>query len=105
MKMVNNMYSGYTGNCLGEVRVFWLFMTLISCGLLLPVWKSKQAYYVWEHTYIDGKRMTFTGNGWDFLKANLKIMFLSVITLSIYWWFKGKAFWRNYEISHVTAKG
>ena len=66
---------------------------LINCAtLFLAVpWTAVIYYQAWaNNASVDGRKLRFTGNAGTYFLVWIKTLFLSIITLGIYWIFIGK---------------
>ncbi len=69
----------------------WALRMVNMVTVLLAVpWTSVIYYNAWsQNVNIDGKSLKFTGNAGGFFMVWLKTLVLSIITFSLYWWFRG----------------
>ncbi|MDY0023302.1 MAG: DUF898 family protein [Candidatus Izemoplasmatales bacterium] len=86
--------SRFTGGLLGliGINILSFILILFTLGIGLP-WAVciKQRWYA-EHTYINGKRLAFVGNGGQLFGQYIKWLLLTIITIGIY------AFWLNIKM-------
>lgn len=78
-------------------------MISFTCGIATPWAVCYMMKFIIEHAVIDGKRMTFDGNGGQLFGNWIKWLFLTVVTCGIY------SFWvipRMYKwiASHIHAQ-
>lgn len=80
------MESKFTGGLLGMIGIGILqgIIILFTLGIGAP-WAicMRERWYV-KHTVLDGKRLTFDGNGGQLFGNYIKWFLLSIITLGIY---------------------
>ena len=71
----------------------WALLMLNSVTIFLAVpWTSVIYYNAWsKKVSIDGRSVKFTGNAGGFFLIWVKTLVLSVITLTLYWFFVGSA--------------
>tara|TARA_Y100000768_G_C23980125_1_gene685253 strand:- start:555 stop:917 length:363 start_codon:yes stop_codon:yes gene_type:complete len=74
------------------------------CTVFIAVPFTTVFYYnAWcQKVTIDGKNLKFTGTAGGFFMTWLKTLALSIVTLSLYWWFRGsknKARWVDSNLS------
>jgi uncharacterized membrane protein YjgN (DUF898 family) len=88
------MESKFTGGLLGliGVNIITGLVTLLSLGLLTPQIICFRERWVARHTYIDGKRLGFFGNGMQLFGSYIKWFLLTIITFGIY------SFWLNIKM-------
>ena len=73
-----------------------------SFNLLYP-WLLNFYMRTWTRRLrIDGRRMQYTGSVTSILGTWLKVALLSVVTLSIYWWIRGRSVMQRYMDEHVA---
>ena len=84
---VENKLSTFTGGAFMNAVIDWTsalvsILTLGICYPFMACWKLK-----WKasHTFIDGRQQAFDGNGGQFMGRYMLLLFLSVITLGIYY--------------------
>ena len=94
------MESKFTGGLLGMIGIGILQALIIICTLTIGTpWAIclKERWYV-KHTVIDGKRLTFDGNGGQLFGNYIKWFLLSIITLGIY------SFWLTIKMQQWVTK-
>lgn len=76
-------FDGGAGTFVGTALLGWL-ITVVTLGICYPFalvlverWRAK-------HSYIDGRRLVFTGSAWGLFGNWVKWLLLSIITLGIY---------------------
>jgi len=83
------------------LRIFGLFITIITLGICLP-W-SYTMIYRWkiEHTVINGRRLKFSGSAIGLFGLWIKWWFFIIITLGIYsfWVFISLEKWKTKHTS------
>ena len=92
--------SYFDGGLFGLICIGLLtgLLTIFTLGIALPWAVCIQQNWLCGHTVIDGRRLVFTGKGWDFLLELLKILGLCIITLGLY------IFWANIAIYRWMTK-
>lgn len=94
------MESKFTGGLLGMIGIGILQFIIIifTLGLGTP-WAIclKEKWYV-KHTIIDGKKLTFDGNGAQLFGNYIKWFLLTIITLGIY------SFWVSIKMKQWVTK-
>lgn len=99
------MESKFTGGLLGMIGIGILqfLLVLFTLGLGTP-WAVclKEKWYA-EHTVIDGRKLTFDGNGAQLFGNYIKWFLLTIITIGIY------AFWlsikmKQWVVSHTHVE-
>lgn len=96
------MKSKFDGGLLGLIGISILAGALITftIGLALPWVICFYISWLFKHITIDGKRLTFDGNGGQLFGSYLKWMILTVITCGIYGlWVPLKVI--GWTVSHV----
>lgn len=88
------MESKFTGGLLGLIGVNILtgLVTLLTLGILYPTMVCFREKWVATHTYIDGRRLGFFGNGIELFASYIKWFLLTIITFGIY------SFWLNIKM-------
>ena len=72
------------------LKIGLFLINLITLFLAVP-WTTVMYYNAWaNNALIDGRKIKFTGNAGSFFMVWLKTLFLSVLTLGLYWIFVGK---------------
>ena len=82
----------------------WGLRLIAGMTLFLAVpWTTVMYYNAWsQKVSIDGKSLKFTGEAGGFFMVWLKTLALSTITLTLYWWLRGrknKARWVDSNLS------
>ena len=82
----------------------WGLRLIAVMTLFLAVpWTTVMYYNAWsQKVSIDGKSLKFTGDAGGFFMVWLKTLALSTITLTLYWWLRGrknKARWVDSNLS------
>ena len=82
----------------------WGLRLIAAMTLFLAVpWTTVMYYNAWsQKVSIDGKSLKFTGDAGGFFMVWLKTLALSTITLTLYWWLRGrknKARWVDSTLS------
>ena len=94
------MESKFTGGLLGMIGIGILqfLLVLFTLGLGTP-WAVclKEKWYA-EHTVIDGRKLTFDGNGAQLFGNYIKWFLLTIITLGIY------GFWLEIKMKQWLVK-
>tara|TARA_B110000495_G_C22685911_1_gene404561 strand:+ start:238 stop:585 length:348 start_codon:yes stop_codon:yes gene_type:complete len=74
-----------------------LFIVAAATFFLAVPWTTVIYQEKWaSRVEIDGKTLKFTGSAGEFFMVWVKTLVLSIVTLSLYWWFRGsknKARW------------
>ena len=84
------------------LRIGLFMINLITLFLAVP-WTTVMYYNAWaNNALIDGRRIKFTGNAGSFFMVWLKTLFLSSITLGLYWIFVGKKNTARWVDSNLT---
>ena len=80
------MESKFNGGLLGLIGITILqsLLTLITLGIGLPWAVCLREKWMARHTIIDGKQLTFDGNGAQLFGSYIKWFLLSIITIGIY---------------------
>ena len=99
------MESKFTGRLIGLIGIGILqaILIAITLGLGTPwaVWIKEK--WMAEHTIIDGKQVTFDGNGGQLFGHYIKWFLLTIITLGIYsFWLSIKM--KQWVVSHTHLK-
>ena len=96
------MKSKFNGGLLGLIGLNILSAALLTftLGLAAPWVICFYISWIFKHTTIDGKRLTFDGNGAQLFGTYIKWWFLCINTLSIYsFWLPLKMI--GWTVSHV----
>ena len=99
------MESKFTGRLIGLIGIGILQAILIAITLGLgPPWAvCMKEKWMAEHTIIDGKQVTFDGNGGQLFGHYIKWFLLTIITLGIYsFWLSIKM--KQWVVSHTHLK-
>ena len=80
------MESKFTGRLIGLIGIGILqaILIAITLGLGTPWAVCMKEKWMAEHTIIDGKQVTFDGNGGQLFGHYIKWFLLTIITLGIY---------------------
>ncbi len=86
-KAVQFVRSSFTG---GAFANFFMALaarlaTILSLGIAYPFMVCWRERWVASHTYINGKRLKFDGNGAELIGKYIIWWLLSIVTLGIYW--------------------
>ena len=96
------MESKFTGGLLGQIGITLLMIIIVVCTLSIATPAAiclKERWYC-KHTIIDGKRLSFDGNGWQLFGQFIKWLLLTIITLGIYsFWLRIKM--KKWVVSHT----
>ena len=87
------MESKFTGGLLGliGIGIITVLLTIFTLGLGYPFAVCLKEKWYAKHTIIDGKQLTFDGNGMQLFGNYIKWFLLTIITLGIYgFWLKIK---------------
>ena len=76
-------FDGGAGTYLGT-GILASLITVVTLGIALPYAIVLRQRWVCKHTYIEGRRLMFTGTGIGLFGNWIKWLFLIVITLGIY---------------------
>jgi uncharacterized membrane protein YjgN (DUF898 family) len=84
--MAKENASSFDGSVLGNFGTNLVagFLSIITLGLGVPWAVAYRQRWLVSHTIIEGKRLTFDGNGAQLFGNYIKWWFFSIITLSIY---------------------
>ena len=96
------MKSKFDGGLLGLIGVNILAAALLTftLGLALPWVICFYISWVFKHTTIDGKRLSFDGSGFGLFGSYIKWWFFTIITVGIYgFWVPLKVI--GWTVSHV----
>jgi uncharacterized membrane protein YjgN (DUF898 family) len=76
------------------------FLFFITIGIIFPRNLTRQKRWYYSHTYINGRRLKFTGTGGSLIGNWIKWMLLTIITLGIYGlWLPIKL--KKWEVAHT----
>lgn len=84
-------------------------ITILTAGICYPFALVLNERWRAKHSYIDGRRLVFTGSAWGLFGNWIKWLLLSVITLGIYLFWVGPriAAWKwkhtDFDPVHTTA--
>lgn len=82
-------------------KLIALLLTGITFGLALP-WAKCMVVSKWaDNVRLDGRRIRFTGSGGALFGIWVKVFVLTVVTLSIYYWFWGYKAVAKYIDAHI----
>ena len=100
---IENKLSTFTGGAFMNAVIDWTsalvsILTLGICYPFMACWKLK-----WKasNTFIDGRQQAFDGNGGQFMGRYMLLMFLSVITLGIYYILCAKVAMEKWRTLHT----
>ena len=99
--------SKFTGGAFAYffIHLFSTLISIITLTLLYPV----MTYWVikWEvnHTYINGRRLIFDGKISQLYGLYIKWILLSIITLTIYYWFCVPISLQKWQTKHTHING
>lgn len=99
------MESKFTGRLIGLIGIGILqaILIAITLGLGTPWAVCMKEKWMAEHTIIDGKQVTFDGNGGQLFGHYIKWFLLTIITLGIYsFWLSIKM--KQWVVSHTHLK-
>ena len=99
------MESKFTGRLIGLIGIGILqaILIAITLGLGTPWAVCMKEKWMAEHTIIDGKQVTFDGNGGQLFGLYIKWFLLTIITLGIYsFWLSIKM--KQWVVSHTHLK-
>lgn len=94
------MESKFTGGLLGLIGISilqWIICAL-TLGICAPWAICLKEKWIAKHTYIDGKRLIFDGNGLQLFGNYIKWFLLTIITLGIY------GFWLDLKMKAWIVK-
>lgn len=99
--------SRFTGGAFANFGVNFAvnFVGLITLGLAYPAMKCWQMRWECEHTYYDGKQLSFDGTGGQYFGLFIKTMLLSLITLGIYYILCGSVALEKWRTKHTHFAG
>ena len=90
-----------TGMEMFFVKLLKTLGILVTSGLAYP-WLMDWYCHKWaDRLIIDGRRVRYTGTVAGILRTWLKVWFFSSITLTIYWWLRGRRNILRYMDSHI----
>jgi hypothetical protein len=82
-------------------KLIGFLLTGITFGLALP-WAKCMVVSKWaDNVRLDGRRIRFTGSGGALFGIWVKVFLLTVVTLSIYYWFWGYKAVAKYIDAHI----
>ncbi len=82
-------------------NVICFFGILVTLGIAYP-WLANWKFGNWAgRLVLGGRTVRYTGSPGGILVMWVKVLLLSYITLSIYWWFSGRQAVDRYMDSHV----
>lgn len=101
------MESKFTGGAFGNFfRMLAVYLaSLITLGLAYPFMECWYMEWRVQHTYINGKRLTFNGNGGELFVKYIVWWLLSVITLGIYYIVKMRLNLVSWETKYTHIEG
>lgn len=83
-------------------KLIGFFMKILTLGFALP-WAKCMLLNKWANNVrIDGRAIKFTGTPMGLFGIWLKICILSIVTLTLYYWFAGYKQVAKYVDSHIT---
>lgn len=99
--------SKYTGGAIMTflVNLVVTLISTISLGLLFPFMYCWGLRWEAEHTYINGRRLVFDGNGAQLFGRFIIWLLLSIVTLGIYFIVKGSIALRAWKTKHTHFEG
>lgn len=77
------------------------FVTMITLGIAFPFIYCWYKKWMCSHTYINGKQLSFDGNGGQLIVKFIIWGLLSIITIGIYWIIKGAINIAAWEAEHT----
>lgn len=97
---MENKESKFTGGLLGQIGINLLQALLIGLtfGLAAPWAICIKERWIAKHTIIDGKQLTFDGNGGQLFGNYIKWFLLTIITFGIY------SFWLSIKMKQWVVK-
>lgn len=100
---IANRLSTFTGGAFMNALIGWVagFVTLITLGICYPFMACWKLKWKAKHTFIDGRQQYFDGNGLQFFGRYMLLMFLSVITLGIYYMLCAKVAIEKWRTLHT----
>ncbi len=106
---VANKESVFTGGAFMNALIEWVsaLVTLLTLGICYPFMACRKLKWKASHTFIDGRQQYFDGNGLQFMGKYMLLLFLSVITLGIYYVLCAKVAiekWRTLHTHFVDGK-
>ena len=92
--------SQFTGGLLGliGINLLQVIMITITLGLGTPWAICMKERWMAEHTFIDGKQLTFDGTGGQLFGNFIKWFLLTILTLGIY------GFWLDIKMKQWITK-
>ena len=83
-------------------KLIGFILTAITLGFGLP-WAKCMFFNMWSSKVkIDGRSIKFTGTPMGLFGIWVKICVLSIVTLTLYYWFAGYKQVAKYVDSHIT---
>ena len=83
-------------------KLLAFLLKVCTLGFALP-WAECMVINKWcSNVRIDGRRIQFTGTPMGLFGIWLKICILSIVTLTLYYWFAGYKQVAKYIDSHIT---
>lgn len=101
------MESKFTGGAFGNFfRVLAVYLaSAITLGIAYPFMECWYLEWKVQHTFINGKRLTFNGNGGEYFVKYIIWFLLSVITFGIYYIVQMKINLITWETEHTHIEG
>lgn len=101
------MESKFTGGAFGNFfrNLAVILVSSITLGIAYPFMKCWYIAWRVRHTYINGKHLTFNGNGGELFIKYIVWLLLSVITLGIYYIVKMRINLIAWETKHTHIEG
>lgn len=95
--------STFTGGAFANAGINMLtrFVCLITLGLAYPAMVCWKLRWKCSHTYVNGRQLTFDGNAAQFFGKFMLWLFLSVITLGIYYIVCMKVALAKWQTKHI----
>ena len=105
--IIKHHRSYFTGDMKGYyfIRLVSLLSDIFSLGIMYPFITCWQMKWEAKHTFINGKRLEFTGNPVDVFFQFIKWWALTVVTFGIYHFIKGKFAIHKWKIKHTHFEG
>ncbi len=99
--------SKFTGGAFANFGVPFVegLVTVVSLGIAFPWIHCWARRWEREHTYIDGRQLTFTGRGGELFVQYIKWWLLSIVTLGIYGIFFLPRNVQRWETEHTHGVG
>lgn len=94
------MESKFTGGLLGliGINILQWIICVFTLGICTPWAICVKEKWIAKHTYIDGKRLIFDGNGMQLFGNYIKWFLLTIVTLGIY------GFWLDLKMKSWIVK-